>query len=74
MSHDGIRVCVIGAGPCGLFALYHLSKLKKMTKNVAEITCFEKQSEAGGLWNYTWRTGKSIRNKNATVIDKMQHV
>ena len=22
-----------------------------------EVTCYEKQSDWGGLWNYSWRTG-----------------
>ena len=25
--------------------------------DIPEIVCFEKQSDWGGLWNYTWRTG-----------------
>jgi len=26
-------------------------------KQIPEIVCYEKQSDWGGLWNYTWRTG-----------------
>ncbi|MCT7654461.1 NAD(P)/FAD-dependent oxidoreductase [Oceanimonas sp. NS1] len=26
-------------------------------QNLPEIVCFEKQSDIGGMWNYTWRTG-----------------
>ena len=25
--------------------------------DIPEIVCYEKQSDWGGLWNYTWRTG-----------------
>ncbi len=25
--------------------------------HIPEVVCFEKQSDWGGLWNYTWRTG-----------------
>jgi trimethylamine monooxygenase len=32
------------------------SAAKKKTK-IPEVVCFEKQSDWGGLWNYTWRTG-----------------
>ena len=32
------------------------SAAKKKAK-IPEIVCFEKQSDWGGLWNYTWRTG-----------------
>ncbi|OWF43805.1 senecionine N-oxygenase-like [Mizuhopecten yessoensis] len=46
------RVCLIGAGPCGMSFLYHNQK-----HNAGEVVCYEKQSDWGGLWNYTWRTG-----------------
>ncbi len=26
-------------------------------KTIPEVVCYEKQSNWGGLWNYTWRTG-----------------
>ena len=51
------RVCIIGAGPSGMSAMYHFDKLKKQGKEIPEITCYEKQSSPGGLWNFTWRTG-----------------
>ena len=37
--------------------LLHLHRLKKSRKVDLEITCYEKQKDWGGLWNYTWRTG-----------------
>ena len=51
------RICVIGAGPSGMSILYHIEKMKKQGREVPEIVCFEKQSNWGGLWNYSWRTG-----------------
>ncbi|OWF36034.1 dimethylaniline monooxygenase [N-oxide-forming] 5-like [Mizuhopecten yessoensis] len=51
------RVCVIGAGPSGMSFLYHNNKLKVAGKKCADVVCYEKQSNWGGLWNYTWRTG-----------------
>ncbi|OWF47072.1 Senecionine N-oxygenase [Mizuhopecten yessoensis] len=51
------RVCLIGAGPSGMSFLYHNSKLKAAGKKCADVVCYEKQSNWGGLWNYTWRTG-----------------
>ena len=51
------RVAVIGAGPCGLAQLDAFEQARQQGAEVPQITCFEKQSDWGGLWNYTWRTG-----------------
>merc|ERR1712193_368196 len=51
------RICLIGAGPGGMSVLYQLEKLRKEGVDVPEVVCYEKQSNWGGLWNYTWRTG-----------------
>ena len=51
------RVCVIGAGPSGLAQLRAFQSAKKAGADIPEIVCYEKQSDWGGLWNYTWRTG-----------------
>ena len=51
------RVCVIGAGPSGLAQLRAFQSAKKAGADLPEIVCYEKQSDWGGLWNYTWRTG-----------------
>lgn len=52
------RVAIIGAGPCGLAQL-HAFASDRATDGAAmpELVCYEKQSDWGGLWNYTWRTG-----------------
>ena len=54
------RVCVIGAGPSGMSVLFHFNKLKEQGKEIPEIVCFDKQSDWGGLWKYSWETGKYI--------------
>ena len=54
------RVCVIGAGPSGMSVLFHFNKLKEQGKEIPEIVCFDKQSDWGGLWKYSWETGKCI--------------
>ena len=54
------RVCVIGAGPSGMSVLYHFHQLKTQGKEIPEIVCFDKQSDWGGLWKYSWRTGKEF--------------
>ena len=51
------RVAIIGAGPCGLSQLRAFAQARDKGEEIPEIVCFEKQSEWGGLWNYTWRTG-----------------
>ena len=53
-------VCVIGAGPSGMSVLFHFNKLKEQGKEIPEIVCFDKQSDWGGLWKYSWETGKYI--------------
>jgi trimethylamine monooxygenase len=51
------RVAVLGAGPCGLAQLRAFQSAKEKGADIPEVVCFEKQSDWGGLWNYTWRTG-----------------
>jgi len=54
------RVCVIGAGPCGMAALNQLSKLSSAQR--PEVVCYEKQSTWGGIWNFSWLTGRLSNN------------
>ena len=51
------RVAVIGAGPCGLGQLRAFQQAEIKGAKIPDIVCFEKQSDWGGLWNYTWRAG-----------------
>ncbi len=51
------RVAIIGAGPSGLAQLRAFTSAREKGAETPEIVCFEKQSDWGGLWNYTWRTG-----------------
>lgn len=52
------RVAILGAGPSGLAQLRAFESARQAgAKNLPEIICYEKQSEIGGMWNYTWRTG-----------------
>lgn len=51
------RVAIIGAGPSGLAQLRAFQSAQAKGAQIPEIICFEKQSDWGGLWNYTWRTG-----------------
>lgn len=51
------RVAIIGAGPSGLAQLRAFQSGRAKGSEIPDIVCFEKQSDWGGLWNYTWRTG-----------------
>lgn len=51
------RIAVIGAGPSGLAVLRAFESARAAGVETPEVVCFEKQSNWGGLWNYTWRTG-----------------
>ncbi len=53
----GKRIAIIGAGPSGLAQLRAFQSAKNKGADIPEIVCFEKQSDWGGLWNYSWRTG-----------------
>ncbi len=51
------RVAVIGAGPSGTAQLRAFQSAAQKGADIPEIVCFEKQSDWGGQWNYSWRTG-----------------
>ena len=51
------RVALIGAGPSGLSFLHAVKEAQRKGSAVPEVVCFEKQSDWGGLWNYSWRVG-----------------
>ncbi len=51
------RVAIIGAGPSGLAQLRAFQSAREKGAEIPDIVCFEKQSDWGGLWNYSWRTG-----------------
>ena len=51
------KVAIIGAGPSGLAQLRAFQSAAAKGETIPEITCFEKQGDWGGLWNYSWRTG-----------------
>ena len=52
-----LKVAIIGSGPCGLSMLRAFQQAEKKGETIPEIVCFDKQSDWGGLWNYSWRTG-----------------
>ncbi|GAC58379.1 putative flavin-containing monooxygenase [Gordonia hirsuta DSM 44140 = NBRC 16056] len=50
-------VAIIGAGPSGLAVLRAFEAARETGEDVPDLVCFEKQSDWGGQWNFTWRTG-----------------
>ncbi|WP_349828539.1 NAD(P)/FAD-dependent oxidoreductase [Brevibacterium litoralis] len=52
-----MRVAVIGAGPSGLAQLRAFASARKDGVDIPEVVCFERQSDLGGQWNYSWRHG-----------------
>ncbi len=54
---QNMRVAILGAGPSGLAQLRAFDAARRAGKAVPKVVCYEKQSDLGGMWNYTWRTG-----------------
>lgn len=52
-----LRVGIIGAGPSGMAQLRAFEAARAKGEDMPEIVCFEKQSDWGGQWNYSWHTG-----------------
>ncbi|MEV7647295.1 NAD(P)/FAD-dependent oxidoreductase [Arthrobacter sp. NPDC089319] len=52
-----MRVGIIGAGPSGMAQLRAFESARKLGAEIPDIVCFEKQSDWGGQWNSSWRTG-----------------
>ena len=61
------RVAIIGAGPCGLSQLPRLPAGAERGADIPELVCFERQSDWGGLWHYTWRTGLDEHGEPCTA-------
>lgn len=57
MTTKKVRVGIIGAGPSGMAQLRAFESARRKGAEIPEITCFEKQADWGGQWNYSWRTG-----------------
>ncbi|MFC0313863.1 NAD(P)-binding domain-containing protein [Gordonia phosphorivorans] len=51
------RIAIIGAGPSGLAMLRAFEAAREAGAEVPELVCYEKQTDWGGQWNYSWRTG-----------------
>src|SRR5689334_8806896 len=47
VASGSARVCVIGAGPCGLTTIKNL-----LAADIDDVTCYEEASAIGGNWVY----------------------
>ena len=65
MTSEKPKVCIIGAGPCGVSALFHFDQ---MGNQAPEIVCYEKGNTWFGLWNFTWRTGMCILIEHESIF------
>lgn len=57
MNIEDLKIGIIGAGPSGLAQIRAFIAEKAKGNTIPDIKVFEKQSDLGGMWNYTWRTG-----------------
>ena len=55
------KVAVIGAGGAGLVAISELKKLGH------QVTCFERESQIGGTWNYTSQRTSIYKNLRSNL-------
>src|SRR5690606_17679050 len=51
------RIAILGAGPSGLAQLRAFEAAGQAGVELPDIVGYEEQSDLGGMWNYTWRTG-----------------
>ncbi len=57
------RVCVIGAGPCGLTTIRNL-----INNDINDIVCYEAQDTIGGLWAYSSDQNRPSVYQSAHII------
>ena len=51
------KICIIGSGPSGMSSIYSFLLAEENGEKIPQIVCYEKQSNWGGLWNYSYKTG-----------------
>jgi hypothetical protein len=61
------RVCVIGAGPCGLAALKNL-----LQAGCRDVVCFEESAGIGGNWAFTDDPGRASVHESTHTISSRQ--
>jgi cation diffusion facilitator CzcD-associated flavoprotein CzcO len=58
-----MRVCVIGAGPCGLATVKNL-----LAEGISEVVCYEQSDGIGGNWAYTSDPRRASVHANTHTI------
>ena len=67
-SASGPRVCVIGAGPCGLTTIKNL-----VAAGIRNIVCYDERDAIGGNWRFTEEQGRSSVYETTQLISSRRH-
>jgi len=57
------RICIIGAGPCGLTALKNL-----LAYGLDNVTCYDESDAIGGNWVFSERPGRTSVHETTHII------
>ena len=60
MDVSNKKLCIIGAGPAALSAIYQLRKKANLGEAIPEVVCYDKADALGGNWNYNPSTGEIL--------------
>jgi flavin-binding monooxygenase-like protein len=64
----GPRICVIGAGPCGITTVKNLR-----AAGLRDITCYDERDVIGGNWAFTEASGQSSVYETTELISSRSH-
>jgi len=64
----GPRVCVIGAGPCGLTVVKNL-----IAAGISDVVCYDDRDEIGGNWVFTETGGRSSVYETTQLISSRRY-
>ena len=64
----GARVCVIGAGPCGLTTIKNL-----VAAGISDVVCYDERDEIGGNWVFSETCGRSSVYETTYLISSRRH-
>jgi cation diffusion facilitator CzcD-associated flavoprotein CzcO len=68
VATSGPRVCVIGAGPCGLATIKNL-----IAAGIGNIVCYDERDTIGGNWVFTDARGRSSVYETTQLISSRRY-